>query len=49
MLPFWFYSHRHYIGLFYFVMFIINYNAMSRLSKRRKSHAHEFVEMEESM
>jgi hypothetical protein len=49
MLPFWFYSHRHYIGLFYFVMFIINYNAMSRLAKRRKSHAHEFVEMEASI
>ena len=31
MLPFWFYSHRHYIGLFYFIMFVINYNAMSRL------------------
>ncbi len=45
MLPFWFYSHRHYIGLFYFVMFVINYNAMSRLAKRRKSHAHEFVDI----
>jgi len=31
MVPFWFYSHRHYIGLFYLIMFVINYNAMSRL------------------
>ncbi len=46
MLTFWFYSHRHYVGLFFFVMFVINYNAMSRQAKRRKSHPHEFVDLE---
>lgn len=40
ILPFWYYSYRHYIGLFYFVMFIINFTAMKRLENRRKSHAH---------
>jgi hypothetical protein len=49
MLPFWFYSHRHYIGLFYFIMFIINYNALSKLGKRRVSHAHEFVEVQKTI
>ena len=46
MLPFWFYSHRHYIGLFYFIMFLISYKAMSRLAMRRKSHSHEFIDIE---
>jgi len=31
VLPFWFYSFRHYIGLCYFVMFVINFTAMNRL------------------
>ena len=39
-MPFWFYSHRHFIGLFYFVMFFINYKAMSRRAMRRKTHPH---------
>ena len=40
MIPFWFYSHRHYIGLFLIIMFVINYAVMNRLAKRRKSHSH---------
>ena len=46
MLPFWFYSYRHFIGLFYFILFTINFMAMHRLSKRRKSHPHEFIDIE---
>lgn len=45
ILPFWYYSYRHYIGLFLFVMFIINFTALKRLEHRRSSHSHEFVEM----
>ena len=48
LLPFWFYSHRHYIGLFYFIMFFINYNAMSKLATRRTTHSHEFIEIEQT-
>jgi hypothetical protein len=46
MLPFWFYSHRHYIGLFYFVMFLITYKAMSRLDTRRSTHPHQFIKIQ---
>ena len=35
LLPFWFYSYRHYIGLAYIVIFITNFVAMRRLHKRR--------------
>lgn len=43
ILPFWFYSYRHYIGIYYFIMFIINFTAIKRLEKRRTTHSHEFV------
>jgi hypothetical protein len=46
ILPFWFYSYRHYIGLCYFIMFIINFTAIKRLEQRRTTHPHEFVEMQ---
>ena len=45
LLPFWFYSYRHYIGLAYIVMFITNFVAMRRLHKRRQTHSAEFVDI----
>jgi hypothetical protein len=40
ILPFWFYSYRHYIGICYFIMFIINFTAVKRLEDRRLTHPH---------
>ncbi len=43
ILPFWFYSYRHFIRFFDCMIFVVVYQSLKKYKKRRETHPHEFV------
>ncbi len=42
-MPFWFYSYRHFIRFFDWMIFVVVYQSLKKYKKRRETHPHEFV------
>ncbi len=40
ILPFWFYSYRHYIRFFDLIILVIVYQSLKKYKKRRETHSH---------
>ena len=43
IIPFWFYSYRHFIRFFDMMIFVIVYQSLKKYRNRRETHPHEFV------